>query len=65
VSYRSAPFWWLVCDLCGANSTEGSEHVAWQDQGQAVEDAESSYWWVEDGNHLCEDCTPDDRDGEP
>jgi hypothetical protein len=65
MSYRSAPFWWLVCDLCGATSTEGSEHVAWMDQSQAVDDAECGDWWVEDGNHLCAQCVPEDQEDQP
>ena len=61
----SAPYYWLTCDLCGVDSTEGSDYTAWMQTRGATLDAVDNGWLVKNGNHLCEDCTPDDRDDQP
>jgi hypothetical protein len=56
VSVQSAPYYWLVCDRCAIKSTETSEHSAWMDEAQAIDQAESSDWLIEAGLHLCDVC---------
>lgn len=64
MAIKSAPYYWVVCDVCGVSAQEGSEYSAWGDKGGAEEMVLDSDWHVEGGNHLCEDCTPMDRDEE-
>ena len=70
MSLKSAPYYWVICDGCGANSTEASEHSAWSEPGVALEDAENWDWTFyrilpHDAVHLCPDCTPKTGDGDP
>jgi hypothetical protein len=51
-------YYLLRCDRCGVRSTEGSEYGAWGSKRQAEDDAEDGGWWIENGNHLCEECVP-------
>lgn len=57
MSVKSAPYYWLECDGCGAKSTEGGDHSAWSDVNGAKEDAEGSDWSVEGGAHYCDGCS--------
>lgn len=50
---RSAPYYWVTCDLCGVSSTD---RTAWPDEESAVLSAQDDLWHVENGNHLCGPC---------
>jgi hypothetical protein len=56
VSIQSAPYYWVECDLCGANSMDGTEYTAWQFADQAQESAWDADWSIEGGNHVCLTC---------
>lgn len=61
MALQSAPYYWLTCDGpdCGIKSTEGSEHSAWMDHGQAVDQATDSEWWIGDhGATYCPEHAP-------
>lgn len=55
---KSASYYWVVCDLCGANAQEHSEHSAWSDDDVA-EDAAIDAGFTTDGTrHHCDRCPP-------
>lgn len=56
MTIRERPYYWVECDRCGQKDDD--EFSAWYEADQAVEVAESSGWWVEDGHHICPDCEP-------
>jgi hypothetical protein len=56
MTFKSAPYFWLVCDGCERSSTEGGDISAWVDEAQAIVDAECDAWFVEPGRHLCWEC---------
>ncbi len=58
MSLRSAPYWWVECDLCRRRSDKGLGTRA-----HVLAVAKKRGWHVEGGNHLCPDCTPQDRSG--
>lgn len=62
MSLASAPYYWLICDICGISSTADQEYTAWEDAEQAEDVAEASDWFSEGGNHLCDGCIPLDRE---
>lgn len=56
MSIESAPYYWVQCDYpeCGLKSTEGSDFTAWADEGEAIEQAGYTDWWLgDDGTHFC------------
>jgi len=55
---RSAPYYWVTCDVCGTNAQIDSDYSAWVTGGDAEESAEEFDWCVEGGNHVCPDCIP-------
>lgn len=63
MSIKSAPYYWVECDLCGA-PLETSEYTAWQAPDQAEDEAYYSAWHIQGGNHLCYDCLPPTPDGD-
>jgi hypothetical protein len=54
MSVQSAPYFWVVCDCCGARADYG-EFAAWSDAGQARDYSESGFESV-DGLDLCAAC---------
>lgn len=75
MSVKSAPYYWVECDGCGAISTESSEHSAWVEAAYAIDHAMDVEWAeytaptsprpgvrAGDDIHLCPKCAP--RDGE-
>lgn len=56
MSIKSAPYYWVECDDCGAKSTEGGEHSAWSEGDMAWEEAYNSDWGAVDGKHYCDGC---------
>lgn len=56
MSVKSAPYYWLICDCCGAKSTEDSEHSAWSEEADALMIAEESDWMRIDGKDYCWRC---------
>ena len=48
----------VVCDGCGADAQEGSEHVAWVERDTArIDPVEGSDWWTDGADRdLCPDC---------
>lgn len=58
MTLKGATYYTVICDLCGADASERSEYSAWIDEGQAEDLATDADWWVEGGNHICEDCVP-------
>ncbi|QWY81346.1 hypothetical protein SEA_RIZWANA_49 [Arthrobacter phage Rizwana] len=62
----SAPYFWIVCDDCGAKSTEGGDYSAWSDENGAWEEASNSDWGSVEGKHYCDGCFPKhDPDRQP
>lgn len=59
MSLKSAPFYWVICDGCGAKSTEGGEYAAWESAGTAEQDALDSEWSEHKGKHYCDGCSTD------
>jgi hypothetical protein len=59
MSLKSEPFYWLICDNCGAKSTEGGEYAAWGAADTAIEDAMCSDWLEHKGMHYCDGCSTD------
>jgi hypothetical protein len=58
MSIKSAPYYWVVCDGCGANAQEDDDYAAWCDDGQAESAAaDREFTRTEDGRHWCEKCT--------
>lgn len=56
---KSAPYYWLECDDCGARSTEDSDYAAWGTHGDGGEDAVSGEWALDiDGKDYCDQCAP-------
>ncbi len=64
MSLKSAPYYWIECDGCGAKSTEDGEFSAWGDQGSAYDDAHNNAEWitidagVEMAGDYCQSCAP-------
>lgn len=65
MTIKSAPYYWVECDLCEASATEGSDHSAWSEPDHATSDAENAGWTVGGENgapervgHVCDDCAP-------
>lgn len=58
MTLREAIYYTAICDLCGADSSEGGEYSAWASQEGANDDAEYGDWHVEGGNHICDGCVP-------
>jgi hypothetical protein len=56
---KSAPYYWIICDGCGANAQEG-DYSAWKEVEGAEAEAEASDWTIEGGRHLCPACQPDE-----
>ena len=56
MSIKSAPYYWVECDGCGAKSTEGGDFSAWADAATAEEDAHGSDWTEDNGKHYCDGC---------
>ncbi len=62
MSLKSAPFWWVICDDCGASAQESSDVSAWMRQDVAVDEALAQDWWIADrhdddrGKDYCDDC---------
>ena len=59
MTLKSALYYWLTCDKCGAKSTEHSDFAAWSDASQAESEAQDSDWMVREDGHWCEDCSAD------
>jgi hypothetical protein len=57
MSYGEQPYYWAVCDRCGYRA-EYDEYAAWSGKDQVDEYADDAGWYVEDGHHVCDDCTP-------
>ena len=59
VSIQSVPYYWIVCDSCGAKCPSGGDdYSAWGSVDQAVDYAHDSEWsYSEQTNrHHCPDC---------
>lgn len=56
MSYRSKPYWWLVCDHPGCKvwSTYGSDYSAWESETAAEIEAEASEWLLMGERHYCD-----------
>jgi hypothetical protein len=60
VSVKSAPFYWVECDVCGTSANDGEDVSAWADSGYAQDSAnDADYIHLPDGRDLCLKC----RDG--
>ena len=55
MAIKSAPYYWVECDGCGARHEDG-EYSAWGDPGSAVDYAIGSDWTEKDGVHHCPAC---------
>lgn len=55
MAIKSAPYFWVQCDVCKAHSG-GETQAAWVDAEQALIVADLDDWHIEDGRHLCEVC---------
>lgn len=58
----SAPYYWVVCDVCGVSAQEGSDYSAWSDRDTCEIEPGEMDWHIEGGNHVCPDCLPGDRE---
>jgi len=58
MAVHTAPFYWYVCDECGARQNADDSIVAWSDQGGAAESALDSGWSIEGDLALCHTCGP-------
>lgn len=64
MSLATAPYFWLVCDRCGASSTEGGDYGAWATEDSAYEEASEVDWAVRFEPvpgvvmDLCHECKP-------
>ena len=51
--------WHVICDGCGIDAQEGSEHVAWEPREASRFYSTESEWWTDDADRdLCPDCAP-------
>jgi hypothetical protein len=55
MSLKSAPYYWVVCDNCGARC-EYDEFSALENEGCAIDMALDSEWSMQGGRHHCPDC---------
>lgn len=55
---KSAPYYWVVCDLCGASAQENTEHSAWSDHGTAEDTAIDAEFTTDGTRHHCNGCPP-------
>jgi hypothetical protein len=69
---QSRPYYWLTCDYpgCTARSTDDSDYGAWEDTGQAADEAINAEWYVGELGDYCSEHTvmseeEDDLDPEP
>ena len=62
MAVKEAPYYWLECDRCGVESTDGGDYAAWADLEGAMEDALGCEWLIRNGKHYCDDCTVWDDD---
>lgn len=64
MSIRSAPFYYAVCDCCGARCPYGDEYAAWASEESAREYSEDGFQFI-DGLDTCSACWcwPEDLEG--
>ncbi len=55
MSVKSAPYYWLECDGCGAKADYG-DFSAMSDEGSAVDCALDSEWTTDCEKHHCPRC---------
>jgi hypothetical protein len=63
MTIKSAPYFWAICDCCGARAEYG-DYAAWADEDQARDYSEAGFEHI--GNEdLCGACWawPEDTDG--
>lgn len=60
MSINPMTYYVAQCDVCGILCE--TEYTAWAEADQAEIVAEECEWYIEDGNHLCYNCTPPDRE---
>lgn len=58
MTFRSARFWWLQCNVCGLQSSEDGDYMAWPSQRAALEALDGAWTDVE-GKHYCAACSDD------
>jgi hypothetical protein len=57
MSLAQALYYWLVCDICGATSTQGDRFAAHDSIDTAIDRAEELGWAIEPGGrHRCARC---------
>jgi hypothetical protein len=57
MSLAQAPYYWLVCDSCGAASTQDDRFTAYDSIDTAIDRAEQLGWAIAPGStHRCATC---------
>lgn len=74
MSLKSAPYYWLECDDCGALSTDSGAFKAWEVETEARDEAYDLDWYTSNEhdwcagckvNHVCSECDKVTDDLEP
>lgn len=55
MSVKSAPYYWVECDNCGARCEYG-DFSAWADKSYAIDSAVDGDWYADGDKHHCPDC---------
>lgn len=55
MSVKSAPYYWVVCDDCGASAASG-DYSAWSDKESAEIEPEAMEWLKMGDKHYCDGC---------
>lgn len=60
--YKEIPMYTVICDCCGADSSEDSEYSAWNDKDFALDCAKEDNWIEHEEKHYCSNCYHYDDD---
>lgn len=52
----------VVCDNCGKDSSDGCEHLGWDDENYALDCAMNADFIENNHSHYCPDCASYDDD---
>ena len=59
MTLKSAPYYWVECDVCGVSANAETDYAAWADKGTAYDEAVNADWVTDlDDKDYCWTCSP-------
>ena len=59
MTLKSAPYYWVECDVCEVSANAETDYAAWAEPGTAYDSATDGDWAVGiDGKDYCWKCSP-------